>query len=114
MEGIILPGLVLMYPRRLSRFCSIPPFDVKVEGTVLQGSGTVEPPFSTILLPQSTDRRFRWRVYSYRVLYDCAPSRPLGDSVFSLFDEGMEGMILRDLVLLGPPPLSEYCSILPG
>ena len=48
------------------------------------------------------------------VLYDCAPSRPLGDSVFSLFDEGMEGMILRGLVLLGPPPLSEYCSFLPG
>ena len=110
---MILPGLVLLCPHRLSRFCSIPPFDVHVKGTVLQGSGTVSPPVSTILLEQSTDRRFRWRVCSYRVLYSCAPSRPLSDSVFSRFDQGREGTILRGLVLMFPLLLSSNCNILP-
>ena len=48
---MILTGLVLLCPpHRLSRFCSIPPFHVTVESTILQGSGTVVPPPAHVML----------------------------------------------------------------
>ena len=47
---MIPPGLVLLCPNRLSRFCSYPPYEVKVECTVLQSSGTVVPPPTNMML----------------------------------------------------------------
>ena len=51
----------------------------------------------------------RWtlkgRVWSYGVGYCCAPSRPRDAGVFARFDEVIEGIILRGLVLLCPLPI---------
>ena len=48
----------------------------------------------------------KWKVWSSGGWYYCAPPHPLDAAVVSRFDEGVEGMIIRGLVLLCPLPLS--------
>ena len=74
---MLLQGLVLSCPLTPSRHCCILSFDGGV-----------------------------WRVRSYGLWYRCAPSLPPDNAVFSRFDGGVEGMILRGLYCCAPftPP----------
>ena len=73
------------------------------------GSGTVLPPPSYLVLDTDSFRVLTVELMgrSYAVGYSCAPSLPLETAVFSYFDGGVEGMVLRVLYCCAP-------SILPG
>ena len=67
--------------------------------------GTGMPPALLLLLQHFSVWTFKGRVWSYRVGYCCTPSSPRDAAVFTRFDEVIEGMILRGLVLLCPLPI---------
>ena len=105
-EGMVLRGLVLLCPLPHSRCCCIPSFRRWSGGYGPTGSVTVLPPPSLLILLYPLVLTVGWRVWSYGVWFCFAPSLPLDTNVFPPLDGGVEGMVLRGLVLLCPLPPS--------